>query len=325
MYQTEPVEPYDQQFIAVGDGHLLYVEQSGDPAGIPVLMCHGGPGGGSSPFQRTLFDPAQYRIVLFDQRGCGQSTPFASLAANTTAHLIADIELIRQQLGITQWVVAGGSWGSTLALAYGQAHPARCLGFVLRGIFLGRPEDIDWLYRPGGGASQLFPDYFADFMAPIRHLTGLDVLVAYQQLLQQADSAVQLAAAQAWSLWEARVATLLPNHSMRSGALSAESALPLARLENHYFLHHCFLSPNQLLRDLPRINHLPCFIVHGRYDAVCKAENAWSLHQAWPDSVLTLVANAGHSASEAGICRALFDASLQMAQQVRRHGVNSPL
>jgi len=321
MYQTEPVEAFDQQFLAVSDGHVLYLEQSGNPAGIPVLMCHGGPGGGSSPFQRTLFDPTVYRIILFDQRGCGQSTPFASLEANTTAHLIADIEKIRQHLGIERWVVAGGSWGSTLVLAYGQAHPIRCLGFLLRGIFLGRPEDIDWLYRPGGGASQLFPDYFADFMAPIAEFAGLDVLVAYQQLLQQQDQAQRLTAAQAWSLWEARVATLLPNGAMRSGAMSAESALPLACIENHYFLHHCFLAPDQLLAKLPTIHHLPCFIVHGRYDVVCKAENAWSLHQAWPGSALTLVANAGHSASEVGICRALFDASLQLAQQLRQVAV----
>lgn len=321
MYQTEPVEAFDQQFLTVSDGHQLYLEQSGNPVGIPVLMCHGGPGGGSSPFQRTLFDPTVYRIILFDQRGCGQSTPFACLEANTTQHLIADIEQIRLHLGIERWVVAGGSWGSTLALAYGQAHPTRCLGFLLRGIFLGRPEDIDWLYRPGGGASQLFPDYFADFMAPIAGFAGFDVLVAYQQLLQQQDQAQRLAAAQAWSLWEARVATLLPNSAMRSGATSAESALPLARIENHYFLHHCFLAPNQLLAKLSTISHLPCFIVHGRYDAVCKAENAWSLHQAWPGSALTLVANAGHSASEAGICRALFDASLQLAQQLRQAAV----
>lgn len=317
MYRTEPVDCYHSEFLTRPDGHRLYLEQSGNPQGIAVLMCHGGPGGGCSPFQRTLFDPQQYRIVLFDQRGCGQSTPFASLEHNTTADLLADIEAIRAHLGISQWVVAGGSWGSTLALAYAEQYPQHCLGLILRGIFLGRPEDIDWLYRPGGGASQLFPDYYAEFFAPVADRKGLDLLVAYQQLLQHADTAIRLRAAQAWSLWEARVATLLPNHAMREGATEPESALPLARIENHYFLHHCFLRPDQLMADLGKVIHLPCYIVHGRYDIVCKLENAWTLHQAWPDSVLSIVSNAGHSASETGISRALYDASLQLARRLR--------
>lgn len=316
MWPDETPEAYHSEFLQRPNGHHIYVEQSGNPAGIPVIMCHGGPGGGSSPFQRTLFDPQCYRIVLFDQRGCGQSTPFASLAHNTTAELIADMEAIREHLAIDRWVVAGGSWGSTLALAYGQQHAQRCLGFILRGIFLGRAEDIDWLYRPGGGASQLFPDYFADFMQAISPVQGLDVLVAYRERLQSDDAATMLAAAQAWSLWESRVATLLPNQAMRAGALDAESALPLARIENHYFLHHCFLAPDQLLRQLARINHLPAYIVHGRYDAVCKLENAWSLHQAWPGSVLSIVQQAGHSASEPTIARALYQASVELAQRL---------
>ncbi len=314
MYQVEPIECYHSEFLTTQDGHRIYVEQSGNPNGIPVLMCHGGPGGGSSPFQRTLFDPERYRIVLFDQRGCGQSTPFASLINNSTQHLLADIEQIREHLAIEKWLVAGGSWGSTLALAYGQQYPERCLGFILRGIFLGRPEDIDWLYRPLGGASQMFPDFFADFMAPIAHLKGQDVLVAYAQLLQSEHLEVQLPAAQAWSLWESRVATLLPNAAMRAGAIDEHSALPLARIENHYFLHHCFLAPQQLLNDLPKVQHLPCWIVHGRYDVVCKLENAWSLHQAWPGSKLQIIDNAGHSASEPGICRALFNAATEFAE-----------
>lgn len=317
MYRTEPVDCYHSEFLPRPHGLRLYLEQSGNPQGIPVLMCHGGPGGGCSPFQRTLFDPQQYRIVLFDQRGCGQSTPFASLEHNTTQDLVDDIEAIRQHLGINRWVVAGGSWGSTLALAYAEQYPQHCLGLILRGIFLGRPEDIDWLYRPGGGASQLFPDYFADFVAPVADKKGLDILVAYQLLLQHADASIRLHAAQAWSLWEARVATLLPNTAMRDGATEPDYALPLARIENHYFLHHCFLRPDQLMAELGKVQHLPCFIVHGRYDIVCKLESAWTLHQAWPDSVLTIVANAGHSASETGISRALYDASLQLAIRLR--------
>lgn len=316
MYRTEPVESYHSEFLSRPDGHRVYLEQSGNPQGIPVLMCHGGPGGGSSPFQRTLFDPQQYRIVLFDQRGCGQSTPFASLERNTTQDLLADMDAIRLHLGIAQWVVAGGSWGSTLALVYAQHFPQHCLGLILRGIFLGRPEDIDWLYRPGGGASQLFPDYYTDFFAAVAQQKGLDILVAYQQLLQHPDPSIRLPAAQAWSLWEARVATLLPNTAMREGATEPESALPLARIENHYFLHHCFLRPNQLLQELHKVTHLPCYIVHGRYDIVCKMENAWSLHQAWPGSVLTVVSNAGHSASETGISRALYDVSVLLAQRL---------
>jgi len=318
MYQAEAIDCYRSEFLTTADGQRLYLEQSGNPAGIPVLMCHGGPGGGCSPFQRTLFDNQRYRIVLFDQRGCGQSTPFASISNNTTADLIADIELIRQHLGIERWLVAGGSWGSTLALAYGEQHPSRCLGFILRGIFLGRPEDIDWLYRPCGGASQMFPDFFADFIQPIAADKGLDVLVAYRQLLQGEDQALKLAAAQAWSLWESRVATLLPNSAMRAGAMDEASALPLARIENHYFLNHCFLAPNQLLAQIQQINHLPCWIVHGRYDVVCKMENAWALAQAWPQAKLRIIHNAGHSASETGICRALFDAASEFADSLER-------
>lgn len=317
MYRTEPVESYQTFFLDRPDGHRIYVEQSGNPAGIPVLMCHGGPGGGSSPFQRTLFDAKAYRIILFDQRGCGQSTPFAGLADNNTAALCEDMEAIRRHLLIDRWVVAGGSWGSTLALYYAGQHPQHCLGLILRGIFLARPEDVDWLYRPGGGASQLFPDYYAEFMAPVAAFAGLDLLVAYQQLLQHSDPQLQLKAAQAWSLWEARVATLLPNHRMQQGALDAESALPLARIENHYFLHHCFMAPNQLLRDLHLVKHLPCYIVHGRYDIVCKMENAWTLAQQWPGSVLKIVQDAGHSASEAGICRALYDVSVLLAERLK--------
>ncbi len=320
MYQAEPVDCYHSEFLIRPDDQRIYLEQSGHPAGIPVLMCHGGPGGGSSPFQRTLFDAERYRIILFDQRGCGQSTPFASLEHNTTADLLTDIEAIRLHLGIEQWVVAGGSWGSTLALAYAEQYPQHCLGLILRGIFLGRSEDIDWLYRPCGGASQLFPDYFADFLAPVATLPGLDILVAYQQLLQHPQPSVQLKAAQAWSLWEARVATLLPNPAMRRGAVEADSALPLARIENHYFLHHCFLAPNQLLKQLPQVLHLPCYIVHGRYDAVCKLENAWTLAQRWPGSVLKIVPDAGHSASETGIARALFDAASLLADRLEANG-----
>lgn len=302
------------------DQQQIYVEQSGNPAGIPVLMCHGGPGGGSSPFQRTLFDAKRYRIILFDQRGCGHSIPFAQLEHNNTAQLLDDMEAIREHLQLKQWVVAGGSWGSTLALAYAEKFPQRCLGLILRGIFLARPEDIDWLYRPGGGASQIFPDYYAEFLNPIAEMAGLDVLVAYQHLLQHTELEVQTTAAKAWSLWEARVASLLPNPAMRQGSVEPESALPLARIENHYFLHHCFLEPHQLLRDLPKVQHLPCYIVHGRYDIVCKMENAWALAQQWPGAVLKIINDAGHSASESGISRCLYQMSILLADRLESEG-----
>ena len=320
MYHSEPVECYQTLMLERPDQQQIYVEQSGNPFGIPVLMCHGGPGGGSSPFQRTLFDAKRYRIILFDQRGCGQSIPFAGLEHNNTAQLLGDMEAIREHLKVEQWVVAGGSWGSTLALAYAEKFPQRCLGLILRGIFLARPEDIDWLYRPGGGASQIFPDYFAEFMAPIAGMAGLDVLVAYQDLLQHTDLEVQTTAAKAWSLWEARVASLLPNPAMRQGAVEPESALPLARIENHYFLHHCFLESQQLLRDLPKVKHLPCYIVHGRYDIVCKMENAWTLAQQWPGAVLKIINDAGHSASETGISRCLYQMSMLLADRLESEG-----
>lgn len=318
MNSRIPVEAFSKEFLHTSDGQQIYLEQSGNPDGIPVIYCHGGPGGGSSPFHRQLFNPALYHIIIFDQRGCGLSTPALQLETNSTQHLIADMELIRRQLGISKWVVAGGSWGSTLALAYGQMYPDYCLGFILRGIFLAREQDIDWLYRAGFGASQVFPDYYQDFMKPVAHLSQLDILQAYQQVLHHQDNAIRLDAALAWSIWESRIATMLPNEFASGGEMDAQSALALALIEHHYFKHQCFFQDNQLLDNIHNISHLPCQIVHGRYDMICKAENAFSLASAWPGAELNWVLDAGHSASEAGITNMLYQASLVMAEKLQR-------
>jgi proline iminopeptidase len=314
------IEAFASQWLETQDGQQIYLEQSGNPAGIPVIYCHGGPGGGSSPFHRHLFAPDRYHIIIFDQRGCGLSKPALQLENNSTTHLVADMELIRQHLQINSWVVAGGSWGSTLALAYGQAYPQHCLGFILRGIFLGRVEDIDWLYRPGIGASQIFPDYYQDFVKPVAHLPQLDILQAYQIALHQQDQSRRLEAAMAWSLWESRIATLLPNEFSAGYQMDEASALALALIEHHYFQHQCFLDPDQLLNNIYKISHLPCQIVHGRYDIICKAENAFSLASRWPAAQLNWVVDAGHSATETGIAKALYQACLVLAEQLKTEG-----
>ncbi|WP_233081521.1 prolyl aminopeptidase [Rheinheimera soli] len=323
MNTAAAIEAFATQWLDTADGQQIYLEQSGNPQGVPVVYCHGGPGGGSSPFHRQLFDPTLYHIIIFDQRGCGLSTPALQLDSNSTEHLIADMEQIRRHLHIESWVVAGGSWGSTLALAYGQAYPDRCLGFILRGIFLGRQQDIDWLYRAGFGASQVFPDYYQDFIKPVAHLSDVDILQAYQLQLHHHDESIRLEAALAWSIWESRIATLLPNEFSRGGDMDAQSALALALIEHHYFQHQCFFEPNQLLNNIHKINHLPCQIVHGRYDMVCKAENAFSLASLWPGAELNWVVDAGHSASEVGICSALYQASLEMAEQLQALGAKA--
>ncbi|MCA1931169.1 prolyl aminopeptidase [Rheinheimera sp.] len=314
MNRLDVIEAFARTWLETPDGQRIYLEQSGNPKGIPVIYCHGGPGGGSSPFHRQLFDPALYHIIIFDQRGCGLSTPALQLENNSTQDLIADMELIRNNLGLSRWVVAGGSWGSTLALAYGQAYPHHCLGFILRGIFLGREQDIDWLYRAEGGASQVFPDYYQDFIKPVAEFPQLDILQAYQLLLHHKDQAIRLEAALAWSIWESRIATLLPNEFALGGEMDADSALALALIEHHYFMHLCFFEPDQLLKSLHKISHLPCQIVHGRYDMVCKAENAYSLASRWPGAQLNWVVDAGHSASEDGIAKTLYRASQVMAE-----------
>ncbi|MBG0840096.1 prolyl aminopeptidase [Ectopseudomonas toyotomiensis] len=308
------IKPYARHELAVEQPHVLYIDESGSADGLPVLFIHGGPGAGCDSASRRYFDPALYRIVTFDQRGCGRSTPHASLENNTTQALIADIERIREHLGIDKFVLFGGSWGSTLALAYAQAHPQRVHGLILRGIFLCRPQEFSWFYQEG--ASRLFPDYWEDYVAPIPVEERGDLMQAFYKRLTGPDQIAQMHAAKAWSTWEGRTATLRPNTQVVERFSEAHRALSIARIECHYFVNDAFLEPNQLLRDMPKIAHLPGIIVHGRYDAICPLDNAWALHQTWPNSELQIIRDAGHSAAEPGITDALIRAAEQMARRL---------
>ena len=301
------IQPYNTLQLAVDDVHTLYVEEVGNPDGVPALFLHGGPGAGCEPYHRRFFDPDRYRVVLFDQRGAGRSTPHADLSNNTTWDLVADIEKIRETLGIERWVVFGGSWGSTLALAYAQTHPKRVRALILRGIFLCRPHEIAWFYQQG--ASRIFPDYWEDFVAPVEPAQRHDMLSAYHRLLTGTDELRRLAAARAWSVWEGRTATLLPDERVAAHFAQAHVALSMARIECHYFMHDAFLRANQLIDDAGRLSGIPGVIVHGRYDAICPLENAWELHHAWSGSELSIIADAGHSAAESGTRSRLVEAT----------------
>jgi proline iminopeptidase len=294
-----PVEPYRHGYLRVSDIHEIYYEESGNPAGKPAVFLHGGPGAGSDRRARQFFDPQHYRIVVFDQRGCGRSRPSASLVENTTWHLVADIERLRKHLGIERWLVFGGSWGSTLALAYAEANPERVSEIVLRGIFLLRYAEIRWFYQHG--ASDIFPDSWEAYRDAIPMDERDDYLSAYHQRLTGTDQRAALAAARAWSMWEASASFLYPNVDNIKKWGEDQFALAVARIECHYFVNRGFLrSENQLIDDVPRIRHIPTTIVQGRYDVVCPATSAWDLHRAWPEADLRLVADAGHSAFEAG-------------------------
>ncbi|WXL26272.1 prolyl aminopeptidase [Ectopseudomonas mendocina] len=308
------IKPYARHELAVEAPHQLYVDESGTSSGLPVVFIHGGPGAGCDASSRRYFDPTLYRIITFDQRGCGRSTPHASLENNTTQALIADMERIREHLGIEKWVLFGGSWGSTLALAYAQAHPQRVLGLILRGIFLARPEEFRWFYQEG--ASRLFPDYWEDYVAPIPPEERGDLMTAFYKRLTGPDQIAQMHAAKAWSTWEGRTATLRPNAVVVDRFCEAARALSIARIECHYFVNNAFLEPNQLLRDIGKIAHLPGVIVHGRYDVICPLDNAWALHKAWPNSELQIIRDAGHAAAESGITDALVRAADDMARRL---------
>lgn len=307
------IEPYRTHRIAVDNRHTLYVEECGNPTGLPVIFLHGGPGAGLSPYHRRFFDPARYRIVLFDQRGAGRSTPFADLTDNTTWHLVADIETIREQLGIERWVVFGGSWGSTLALAYAQTHPERVLGLVLRGIFLCRPAEIRWYYEEGG-ASWILPEKWQRFAAAIPLEERGRMLDAYWRRLTSEDEAVRLQAAQAWGAWEGGGITLEESPETEASFAAPEVALSLARIEAHYFRHNAFLQPDQLLHDTSKLRRIPSVIVHGRYDLICPVKNACDLAAAWPEAELRIVL-AGHAATEPAIVDALVQATDQLADR----------
>jgi proline iminopeptidase len=308
------IKPYQRHLIAVEAPHELYVDESGNPAGIPVLFVHGGPGAGCGKFDRRYFDPEIYRIVLFDQRGSGRSRPHAELQGNNTQNLLADMEVIRTALGIDKWVLFGGSWGSTLSLVYAQTYPERILGLILRGIYLCRPEDLLWFYQ--AGTSRLFPDYWEDFIHPIPLEERHDMMAAYYRHLTSDNQIQQMTAAKAWSLWEGRCATLRPNQEVIDSFTETHRALSLARIEAHYFVNNAFLSENQILRNAYLLAGIRGVIVHGRYDVICPLDNAYLLHKAWPESELHIIREAGHSARELGIIDALIRATNEMAKSL---------
>ena len=303
-----PIEPFNVGRLRVSDLHEISFEESGNPRGKPVVFVHGGPGGGTDPKQRRFFDPKAYRIVLFDQRGCGRSTPHAELRENTTWDLVADMEKLRGHLGIERWQLFGGSWGSTLALAYAQTHPERVTELVLRGIFLLRKEEIDWFYQ--AGASAIFPDAWEGYLAPIPEAERGDLLRAYHRRLTSDDPKVRVEAARAWSVWEGSTSKLLPDADLIARNAGDEFALAFARIECHYFvIGGFFREPDQLLRDVERIRHVPAVIVQGRYDVVCPPQTAWALHRAWPEADFRMVPDAGHAALEPGILHELITAT----------------
>jgi proline iminopeptidase len=310
------IEPYDAGHLDVGDGQQIYWETSGNPDGKPVVFLHGGPGGGTNPSQRRVFDPAKYRIVLFDQRGCGQSTPHAStpeanLETNTTWHLVADIEKLREHLGIDSWQVFGGSWGSSLALAYAQTHADRVSELVLRGIFTLRQVELDWFYE--GGASAAFPDLWEGFLEPVPENERGHLVRAYSKLLNNPDPAVHEPAAIAWSRWESSTITLLPDADNVARFTEPAYAVAFARIENHYFMNGGWWEEGQLIRDAPRLANIPTVIVQGRYDMCTPPMTAWALAEAMPHAELKMIPDAGHAFTEPGILDALIEATDRFA------------
>jgi proline iminopeptidase len=295
-----PIDPYAHGYLETGDGHQIYWEQCGNPQGKPVIFLHGGPGSGCSPVHRQLFDPSRYNVLLFDQRGCGRSRPHASLENNTTWHLVEDIERLRKDvMGVDQWLVFGGSWGSTLALAYGQTHPSRVSAMILRGIFTIRKSEIDWFYQEG--ASNLFPDLWEDYVAVIPPEERDDLVAAYHRRLTGPDEAQRLQAAKAWSRWEDSTITMMPSPRHQQSHAADQAALAFARIENHYFINAGFMEEGQLIRDAHKLHGIPGVIVQGRYDACTPVRTAWDLHRAWPQADFHIVPDAGHAFDEPGI------------------------
>jgi proline iminopeptidase len=307
-----PIEPYKSGHLDVGDGHNLYWELSGNPAGKPAVFLHGGPGGGSSPDHRRQFDPERYNILVFDQRGCGKSTPYASLDANTTPHLVADIERLREMAGIDRWLVFGGSWGSTLSLAYAQAHPERVTELVLRGIFLFDQYEVDWLYKEGG-ASSVYPDQWDEFVALVPESERGDLVEAYRRRLTSDDPQEQLRAAQAWSAWEGSTVTLLPSKATIEHFTSPEIAIAIARIENHYMANGGWLAEGELLRGADKLRGIPGVIVQGRHDTCTPPRAAWKLKKAWPEVDLQIIPDGGHLYNEPGILDGLIRATDKFA------------
>lgn len=307
-----PLNPYETGTLSVSDIHSIYYEVSGNPNGKPVIVCHGGPGGGSTPSMRRYFDPEAYKIILFDQRGCGRSTPHASLEDNTTWALVEDMEKLRRHLGVATWQVFGGSWGSTLALAYAQKHPQMVTELVLRGIFTLRRKELLWFYQEG--ASAIYPDAWEDFLAPIPRAEQNDLISAYHKRLTSDDRQEQLQAAKAWSIWEGSTVSMLPSSERVTAFGSDAFAIAFARIECHYFVNGGFFDrDDQIISNVEKIRHIPAVIVQGRYDVVTPMETAWELHKAWPETTLDIVGDAGHAASEPGIIDALIRATNKFA------------
>jgi proline iminopeptidase len=309
MKQLYPeIEPFDSGLLEVSEIHKIYYERCGNPDGIPVVFLHGGPGGGLMPMYRRFFDPQAYHIVLFDQRGSGKSTPHAELRENTTWDLIKDIEALREKFGVEKWHVFGGSWGSTLSLAYAETHPDRVLGLMLRGIFLTRRKELLWFYQYG--ASEIFPDFWERYRDEIPEEERGDFMTAYYRRLTSDDESVRLSAARAWSVWEGSTSKLYPSEDLMNHWEGAHEALSLARIECHYFMNNSFFSSEDfLLENIDKIRHIPTVIVQGRYDVVCPATSAWDLHRAFPEAEFVIVPDAGHSVSEPGITSALVEAT----------------
>jgi len=310
-----PIKPFVSHHLQVDDLHTLYIEECGNPAGLPVVFLHGGPGAGCAPYHRRYFNPDIYRIILFDQRGCGKSTPHACLENNTSQHLVADIEMIREHLKIKKWVVFGGSWGSTLGLLYAQTHPDSVNGLILRGIFLARDKDVQWFYQEG--TNKLFPDYWQKFIEPIPESQRGDMLAAYSRQLTGDNEIQQLRAAKAWSVWEGMTATLQTDKDVVDSFSNPHTALSVARIECHYFMHQCWLKPNQLIQNIDKIRHIPGYIVQGRYDVICPLEQAWELAGAWPEAKLSIINDAGHAIVESGITQALLGACTEMTEKLK--------
>jgi proline iminopeptidase len=322
MRQTDPlyppIKPYRSGYLRVDATHRIYFEESGNPRGKPAVFLHGGPGGGTEPKMRRFFNPRKYRIVLFDQRGCGRSRPHASLIDNTTWHLVSDIEALRNHLGIARWLVFGGSWGSTLALAYAEKHPRRVTELILRGIFLARRSELSWFYQNPEGAGALFPDQWEAFIAAIPRAERRDVMRAFYKRLTSPRRKTALRAARAWSIWEGATSHLRTDRKELAQAGRARFAIAMARIECHYFVHRGFLRRDgQLLQDVRRIRTIPAVIVQGRYDVICPVRSAWDLHRAWPEAELRVVDDAGHSAFEHGNARELVRATDRFSRSAR--------
>lgn len=314
MYQLYPaIKPYSETFIDVSEHHILSVSQSGNPEGIPVVMLHGGPGGGRSQRLGQLFDPQRYRIILFDQRGCGKSLPYGELAHNNAYFLVDDIEIIRQHLNIDKWVAAGGSWGAQLALRYSYKHRERVSALILRSPFLGREQDIHWRFFPQGGAAQIFPDHYQHFVEVLSPEWRDSPVAGYRELFNCDNEFEQLNAARHWSIWKGGLSHFLPLTEAKSRFGYAQKALALARIESHFYCHQCFIPENYIIDNAGKIEEIPGVIIHGRYDMVCKLEGSQLLAQCWNNAQLQIIPGAGHSSSEPGVSDALIQASNNIA------------